>query len=89
MSWSSARCFDVPYPEHAKRMCRYCPRRITKTAEKDRPAGWREEALADLHPLHICAFMLRDFEITPQTVVERKHWQREFADIEYQERRRK
>lgn len=73
---SPTRCFDVPYAQHVRKMCRHCPRRILSMPEDQRANGWREEALAELHPLHVCSFMLRDFAYAPQTLVEKREFEK-------------
>lgn len=75
------RCFDVAYSAHAEKMCRHCPRRITLTPADKRPNGWREEALNELHPLHVCSFILRDPARTPLTLVEQSENDRAYAQV--------
>lgn len=81
---SQERCFNLGIDEHSKKMCRWCPRRITLTPPEKRPRGWREEALAELHPLHICNFILRSPERTPLTVVEERDNERVYAQVKRQ-----
>lgn len=78
------RCFDLPYAEHVRKMCRHCPRRIALAPPDHRPKGWREEALAELHPLHFCSFALRDEKITPLTLVEKRENERLYAQVKEQ-----